>query len=162
MDEIDLIILKELVIDCKKPVKQIAGKVNLSLTPVHERIKRMERSGIIHRYSAVIEPDALDLNLIVFMQIKLKEHQKSILKELEKEIRKFGEVLEAYFTAGDYDVHLKILLRDMDDYNHFILERISELTMINSIKSSFAIRSVLDDQSSKHLLSPLNLSVIRG
>ncbi|NIK93402.1 Lrp/AsnC family transcriptional regulator [Mangrovimonas sp. CR14] len=162
MDEIDFIILQELLLDCKRPIKQIAEKVNLSITPVHERIKRMERSGVIHRYAAVIEPHALDMNLIVLMQIKLKEHQKAILKLLETEIRQFGEVLEAYFTAGDFDVYLKVLLRDMEDYNHFILERISELTMIDSIKSSFAIRSVLDDDVSKHLLSPLNLKTIQG
>jgi len=160
MDKIDLVILQELVKDCKKPIKQIAEKVNLSLTPVHERIKRMEKEGIIQNYAAIVQPDKLDLKLIVLMQIKLKEHQKLILKNLEKEIRLFGEVLEAYFTAGDFDVHLKVLLRDMDDYNDFILERISELTMIDSIKSSFAIKSILDDGHSNHLLTSINLSVL--
>jgi Lrp/AsnC family leucine-responsive transcriptional regulator len=121
----------------------------------------MEKSGIINRYAAVIQTDKLNLNLIVFLQVKLKEHQKKTLKKLVEEIREFGEVLEAYFIAGDFDLHLKVLLRDMQDYNHFILERISELTMIESIKSSFAIRSVLDDESSKHILSSLNLNSIK-
>lgn len=160
MDQIDIQILNELVKDCKKPIKQIAEKVNLSITPVHDRIKRMEKSGVIERYSAVIKPDKLELKLIVLMQIKLKSHQKSIFKKLTQEIRGFGEILEAYFTAGDSDVFLKVLLRDMDDYNEFILERISQLTDVDSIKSSFAIKSILDDGHSSHLLHPDNLKAL--
>lgn len=161
MDSIDLIILQELLKDCKKPIKQIAQKVNLSITPVHERIKRMESSGVIQRYSAIIQPEELDLKLIVLMQIKLKDHKKDVLKNLEVEIKKFGEILEAYFIAGDYDVFLKVILTGMDDYNDFVLERISTLTQIDSIKSSFAMKNILHEGRATHLMTPTNVSVLK-
>lgn len=143
--------------DCKLPIKHVAESVNLSITPVHDRIKKMEREGVIQKYVAVLDPNKLGMKLTVFMQIKLKEHQKMIFDELTQEIRQFGEILEAYFTSGDYDVLLKVLLKDMDDYNNFILERISRLTVIDGIKSSFTIRSILDDDNTCHLLTPKNL-----
>lgn len=160
MDKIDLAILKELLIDCKQPIKQIANKVNLSHTPVNERIKRMENNGIIQRYSAVVQPKNLDLKLIVFMQVKLKEHQKNIFNKLTSEIRKFGEILEAYFIAGEYDAIIKVLLEDMDDYNSFILERFSELDVVDSHRSSFVIRSILDEENSSQLLTSNNLNIL--
>ena len=80
MDAIDYTILVELIKDAKKPIKQIADKVNLSLTPVHDRIKRMEKNGVIEKYAAIINPNKLDFTLIAFMQIKLKEHQKDIIR----------------------------------------------------------------------------------
>lgn len=160
MDKTDLAILKELLIDCKQPIKQIADKVNLSHTPVNERIKRMESNGIIQRYSAVVQPKNLDLKLIVFMQVKLKEHQKNIFEKLTSEIRKFGEILEAYFIAGEYDAIIKVLLEDMEDYNDFILERFSDLDVVDSHRSSFVIRSILEEENSSQLLTSNNLNVL--
>ena len=160
MDKTDLAILKELLIDCKQPIKQIADKVNLSHTPVNERIKRMESSGIIQRYAAVVEPKNLDLKLIVFMQVKLKEHQKDIFKKLTDEIRKYGEILEAYFIAGEYDAIIKVILKDMDDYNDFILERFSELDVVDSHRTSFVVKSILDEESSPLLLNAKHIGVL--
>ena len=158
MDHIDIAILKELLNDCKQPIKQIADKVNLSHTPVNERIKRMEQCGIIQRYSAVLNPKSIDFNLIVFMQVKLKEHQKNTFKKLTDEIRTYGEILEAYFIAGEYDAIIKVLLKDMDDYNDFILERFSDLDVVDSHRTSFVVKSILNDNELPHLLTEKNIA----
>ncbi|MFW0739423.1 Lrp/AsnC family transcriptional regulator [Flavobacterium sp. T12S277] len=160
MDKIDYEILKELLIDCKQPVKQIAEKVNLSLSPVHERIRKMEKNGIIENYSVIVKLSELNFKLMVFMQIKLKQHQENLFEELEKEIKCFGEVLDGYFIAGDFDVILKVILKDMADYNDFILKRISKLTMIDNIKSSFVIKNILDEKNTNDILRPINLGVL--
>lgn len=157
MDDIDYKILQELLIDGKKPIKQIAEKVNLSITPVHERIKKLEQANIITRYAALVQTNELNLKLLVFLQIKLKHHQEELFKELSAEITKIGEITEAYFTAGEFDVILKVILKDMDDYHDFIIKNISKLPMVENIRSSFVLRSLLDEKHSTHALRPINL-----
>ena len=74
-DQIDLILLDELQRDSKQSVKELARKVNLSITPVHERIKKLEALNVIQNYVAVVNPDALGKNLIAYCQVKLIRHQ---------------------------------------------------------------------------------------
>lgn len=158
MDAIDYTILVELIKDAKKPIKQIADKVNLSLTPVHDRIKRMEKNGIIEKYAAIINPNKLDFTLIAFMQIKLKEHQKDILKQLSIELDSLAEVLDGYYTTGEFDVLLKVMLKDMNDYNDFILERIAKIKSIDNIRTSFVIKSIIHENEKCYSLRPVNIS----
>lgn len=158
MDAIDYTILVELIKDAKKPIKQIADKVNLSLTPVHDRIKRMEKNGIIEKYAAIINPNRLDFTLIAFMQIKLKEHQKDILKQLSVELDSLAEVLDGYYTTGEFDVLLKVMLKDMNDYNDFILERIAKIKSIDNIRTSFVIKSIIHENEKCYSLRPVNIS----
>lgn len=158
MDAIDYTILVELIKDAKKPIKQIADKVNLSLTPVHDRIKRMEKNGIIEKYAAIINPNKLDFTLIAFMQIKLKEHQKDILKQLSVELDSLAEVLDGYYTTGEFDVLLKVMLKDMNDYNDFILERIAKIKSIDNIRTSFVIKSIIHENEKCYSLRPVNIS----
>jgi Lrp/AsnC family leucine-responsive transcriptional regulator len=158
MDAIDYTILVELIKDAKKPIKQIADKVNLSLTPVHDRIKRMEKNGVIEKYAAIINPNKLDFTLIAFMQIKLKEHQKDILKQLSVELDSLAEVLDGYYTTGEFDVLLKVMLKDMNDYNDFILERIAKIKSIDNIRTSFVIKSIIHENEKCYSLRPVNIS----
>lgn len=158
MDNIDYIILKELMKDAKTPIKNIAEKVNLSLTPVHDRIKRLEKEGIIRQYSVLVDPKKLNLNLVAFLQIKLKVHQKDFFDELARELGSFPELLDGYYTTGEFDVILKVLLKDMEDYNGFILERISQLKVIDSVRTSFSIRSIFHQDGKTYHLQPKNLN----
>lgn len=158
MDAIDYTILVELIKDAKKPIKQIADKVNLSLTPVHDRIKRMEKNGVIEKYAAIINPNKLDFTLIAFMQIKLKEHQKDIIKNISVELDSFAEVLDGYYTTGEFDVLLKVMLKDMNDYNDFILERIAKIKSIDNIRTSFVIKSIIHENEKCYSLRPVNIS----
>lgn len=158
MDAIDYTILVELIKDAKKPIKQIADKVNLSLTPVHDRIKRMEKKGIIEKYAAIINPNKMDFTLIAFMQIKLKEHQKDIIKNISVELNSLAEVLDGYYTTGEFDVLLKVMLKDMNDYNDFILERIAKIKSIDNIRTSFVIKSIIHEDEKCYSLRPINIS----
>jgi Lrp/AsnC family leucine-responsive transcriptional regulator len=158
MDAIDYTILVELIKDAKKPIKQIADKVNLSITPVHDRIKRMEKNGVIEKYAAIINPNKLDFTLIAFMQIKLKEHQKDIIKNISVELDSFAEVLDGYYTTGEFDVLLKVMLKDMNDYNDFILERIAKIKSIDNIRTSFVIKSIIHEKEKCYSFRPVNIS----
>ena len=142
LDPIDKKLLFELQIDSKQSIKQLAEKVNLSVTPVHERIKKLESSGIIKNYAAVIDPKLLGKQLLVYCQVTLVNHQGKLFEEFEEYVANLEEVLEASYIAGSYDFLLKLLLDDMDAYQNFVVHKISQLEIISQIKSSFVIRTI--------------------
>lgn len=143
LDETDLKILKELIKNSNLPIKELANKVNLSVSPVYERIKKLEANQVITGYSAILDLEKLNYNLVVFMQIKLVKHQEEIFKEFATYISTLDEVVEATFTAGEFDVLLKVLLKDMNAYHTFVLHKISKLDIIDNVRSSFAMQSIL-------------------
>lgn len=142
LDSIDHILIKELQKDCKQSIKQLADKVNLSITPTHERIKKIESSGIIKKYVGLVDSNVVGKNLIVYCQVTLVKHQEKYFKQFEKYVAKIDEIMEVSYIAGDYDFLLKILLRDMVEYQEFVVKKISQLDIISNLKSSFIIKQV--------------------
>lgn len=149
LDQTDLVLLDELQKDSKQSIKKLAEKVNLSITPVHERIKKMETFGIIRNYVAVLNPNALGKNLIAYCQVKLTHHKEELFDEFENYVKGLDEVLEASYIAGSYDFLLKLLLKDMEDYQNFVVHKISKLDIISNIQSAFVIRNIQNDSTIK-------------
>ncbi|MDY3424763.1 Lrp/AsnC family transcriptional regulator [Riemerella anatipestifer] len=145
LDQVDFSILRELVEDSSQSVKEIAAKVSLSVTPVHDRIKKLEANGYIKGYTAIVDAEKLGYGFTIYMQIKLIKHQEEIFNKFKEEILSFEEVTEAAFTSGDYDVIMKLLLRDLHHYEEFILRKISKLDIIDSVKSSFIFKYIKND-----------------
>ena len=145
LDAIDLILINELQKDGKQSIKQLSQKINLSITPTHERIKRIEASGIIKKYVAIVDLELVDKNLIVYCQVTLIKHQELHFKEFEKYINSLDEVMEASYIAGSYDFLLKIIVKDIKEYENFILHRMSQLKIISNIQSSFVIRQLKNE-----------------
>lgn len=142
LDTVDLILLNELQQDSKQSIKKLAEKVNLSITPVHERIKKMESTGIIENYVAVVNAAAIGKKLVAYCQVKLISHQEKLFTEFEEYIRGLDEVLEASYMAGGYDFLLKLILTDMQEYQNFVVHKISKLNIISKIESAFVIQSI--------------------
>lgn len=142
LDPIDLKLIDELQEDCKQPIKQLAQKVNLSITPTHERIKKIEASGVIEKYSAIINPGLLGKALVVYCHVTLVRHQEDKFKEFEAYVNTIDEVVEVVNLAGTYDYLLKVVLKDMPDFENFIVRKISRLDIISNIQSSFVIRQI--------------------
>lgn len=142
LDRIDFVILDELQQNSKQPIKKLAEKVNLSITPVHERIKKLETSGVIDRYVAVVKAGAVGRNLIAYCQVKLTSHQEHLFKEFEAYVRDLDEVQEASYMAGNYDFLLKLVLKDMQDYQNFVVHKISKLDIISNISSAFELQNI--------------------
>lgn len=149
LDTIDLMLLNELQQDSKQSIKKLAEKVNLSITPVHERIKKMETLGIIENYVAVVNAVALGKKLIAYCQVKLISHQDKLFEEFDTYIRSLDEVLEASYMAGSYDFLLKLVLEDMQDYQNFVVHKISKLKIISKIESAFVIKSIKNTSAIK-------------
>ncbi|MEC5394485.1 Lrp/AsnC family transcriptional regulator [Bergeyella sp. RCAD1439] len=142
IDKVDQKILQALVKDSSQSIKEIATKVNLSVSPVHDRIRKMMSSGIIEGYSARINPEMMGFGLLVYIQVRFVRHQEQLFEEFVREISRLHEVQEAVFTAGEYDALLKVYLKDMEDYQHFVLQRLSKMEFISNVKSSFAMRTI--------------------
>lgn len=142
LDKLDLKLLKLLQENSKQTNKQLSLQLNLSVTAVFERIKKLEKSGIIERYVAVINKKSVNKSLIVFCQIKLVQHTKEFVTKFEKEVIALDEVMECYHISGEYDYLLKILVKDMAEFREFMVTKLTTLEHIGSTQSSFSINEV--------------------
>ena len=142
MDAIDKKLLQLLQADTKKTTKELSLKLNLSVTAVYERIKKLEREGIIDKYVALINRNKINKAFVVFCHIKLIQHSKDFLTKFESEVVKLNEVLECFHVSGDYDYILKICVKDMEEYREFMVTKLTTLQHIGSTHSTFMIGEV--------------------
>jgi len=141
-DELDIKLIALLQDDCKKTTKEYANHLNLSVTAVYERIKRLEKTGVITKYVALIDKKKVDKAFVVLCLVKLIQHSKNYLLQFEKEVQQLQEVVECYHTSGDYDYILKIYVRNMEAYRDFMVTKLTALNHIGSTQSSFVINEV--------------------
>ena len=139
LDKIDRQLLKLLGENSNVTVKDLALKVNLSATPVFERIKRLESSGYIRKYIALLSAEKLNYGLIIFCNIKLKQHERSIGHDFVSDIMQLSEVVECYNISGDYDFLLKVYARDMKHYQDFVFNKLGSVKSIGSTHSTFVM-----------------------
>lgn len=144
LDQKDLAILKLLQHNARITVKEISDKVNLSTTPVYERIKWMEETGVIKQYTALVDPAKLNKRLMVIGYVSLKQHNKTAGSKFVKAIHEMNEVLECYSISGEFDFMLKIVVEDMNAYYDFHVNRLSELENIGNVQSIFVMGVVKD------------------
>ncbi|PIB36958.1 AsnC family transcriptional regulator [Reichenbachiella sp. 5M10] len=142
LDEVDLHLLDLLQTQSNMTTKELAKRVNLSPTPVFERVKRLEKNGYIKKYIAVLDADKLDRGLIVFCHITLKQHTKEIGNQFVEEITALKEVTECYNISGDYDFLLKVLVKDMKHYQDFVFNSLGSVSNIGSAHSTFVMSEI--------------------
>lgn len=142
IDIIDSKLLQLLQMDSKKTTKELSLKLNLSVTAVYERIKKMERHGVISKYVTLLNRNKIDKSFVVFCHIKLLQQTKDIIIQFEKEVIRFSEIQECFNISGDYDYILKIVVKDMEEYREFLVNKLSTLTQIGSKHSTFMIGEV--------------------
>ena len=142
MDVIDKKLLYLLQTDTKKTTKELSLKLNLSVTAVYERIKKMEREGIVDKYVALLNRNKINKGFVVFCHLKLLQHTKEFINQFEKEVVKLNEVLECFHVSGDYDYILKICVKDMEEYREFMVTKLTTLQHIGSTHSTFMIGEV--------------------
>nr|WP_315195140.1 Lrp/AsnC family transcriptional regulator [uncultured Flavobacterium sp.] len=142
IDTIDLAILKQLQNNSNINIKELASKINLTPTPVYERIKRLERDGYIMKYVALLDKQKLKKGMIVFCNVRLKEHAKNVGANFVKDIVALPEIIECYNIAGDYDFMLKILVADMASYQDFVMHKLSTIENIGNTNSIFVMGEI--------------------
>jgi len=142
LDDKDLAILRLLQKDAKLSIRDIASRINLSATPTHERIKRMEKSGIIKEYTTVVDRKKVNKGMMVICMIALKAHNKKMAISFIEQVSKLKEVVEFYNISGDFDFMLKILAPNMDAFHDFFINQLSEIEGIGQTKSIFVMNSI--------------------
>lgn len=142
LDSIDHQLLNYLQQDAKKTTKELALLLGLSNTAVYERIKKLERQKIITNYVALIDKEKVEKSFMILCQVKLAQHVKNNIIQFEHEVLKLEEVLECYHVSGDYDYILKILVKNMDAYRKFLIEKLTVISGIGSTQSTFVIKEV--------------------
>lgn len=141
-DEIDKKLLLFLQEDSKQTTKELSYKLGLSVTAVYERIRKLENTGVISKYVAILDRNKINKDFIVLCHVKLTQHKKEYVLQFEKEVMNLHEVTECFHVSGDYDYILKIGVKDMADYRNFMLSKLTTLQHIASTHSSFMISEV--------------------
>ncbi len=139
LDKTDLSILKMLQMNARATVKEIAEKVHLSTTPVHERIKRMENEGVIKQYATLVDYTKVKKGLMVICYVSLKEHSKNAGMRFIKSINQLHEVIECYNISGEFDFMLKVVEENMDSYYDFHVNRLSQIENMGNVQSVFVM-----------------------
>ena len=142
LDKIDVKLLRILQRDSNLTTKEIAAKVNLSSTPVFERIRRLEKEGFIKRYVALLDAEKLDKNLCIMCNVRLKQHNGTLGREFMAAVNAIPEITECYNISGDFDYLLKIYVRDMKHYEAFVLDTLGAIPSVGSLQSNFVMSVV--------------------
>ena len=146
-DNTDRDILKYLQEDAKLTTKELAGRLNLSPTPVYERVKRLENEGIITKYVAVVDREKVGKGLMVLCNIRLKEHEQKAGSKFVKQIIELPEVVECLNISGDYDFLIKVVVSDMREYQSFIMNKLASLENIGSTQSIFVMGEIKNENT---------------
>jgi Lrp/AsnC family leucine-responsive transcriptional regulator len=142
LDAIDRRILAALQTDSRVTMQELAEKVGLSISPCHRRVKLLEQRGVISRYMALVDQNAVGLPVSVFISIKLVRQKEEDLNRFAKAISKWDEVLECYLMTGNRDYLLRVVTADLASYEAFLKNKLTRLDGIASIESSFALSQV--------------------
>ena len=139
LDKRDFAILYLLQQNARITVKEIAEKTHLTTTPVHERIKKMEASGVIKQYVTLVDHVKVNKSLMVICYVSLKQHSKNAGSKFIKTINELTEVIECYSISGEFDFMLKVMCEDMNAYYDFHVNKLSASENIGHVQSTFVM-----------------------
>ena len=145
LDPTDLQILAILQAEGRIPNAELARRIGLTPPPTLERMRRLERVGVIRGYAARVDPEALGRRLTVFASVSLAMHQGGVVEEFMAAVRELPEVLECHHLTGDADYLLKVVVADTRDYERLLRERMIRLPGVQRIQSSVVLSTVKDE-----------------
>lgn len=145
MDRTDKKILELLQSNCQINNQKLADLVALSPSSCLRRVKLLEDNGYIKKQVALLEPEKIGLNLTVIVLVGLNNHQPAIMSEFEETIRFLPEVVQCYLITGQSaDYLLKIIVPDLNAYQSFLLGKLTCINGVDSVHSSFILRTICD------------------
>lgn len=142
IDKVDLEILRTLQADGRLTMRELASRVSLSSTPVFERLKRLEQSGYIKKYVAVLDAEKLNRGFVVFCNVKLRRMSREIAHDFVARIKDIPQVTECYNTSGNFDFLLKVNAPDMKTYQEFLINTLGTIESLGSIESTFVMDTI--------------------
>ena len=142
LDKIDLRILAELQANARLRNVELADKIGLSPSPCLRRVRRLEDLGVIRGYATLVDQQAVDLPVSVFIQVTLEKQIEPALESFERSIREWPEVMECYLMSGEFDYLLRVVVANMADFERIHKESLTRLPGVARVNSSFGIRTV--------------------
>ena len=142
LDRIDRRILAELQQNARLSNAELAERVGVSASPCWRRVRQLEKDGVIERYVTLLNPARLGLGVSVFVQVRLVTQIESALQVFEQAVLARPEVMECYLMTGDADYLLRVVAADLGAYERFLMDHLTRVPGVASIRSSFALRSV--------------------
>jgi Lrp/AsnC family transcriptional regulator len=142
LDTIDKQLLELLQKDSNTNVKELSAQLNLTKTPIYERIKRYDREGIIKKYVAVVDTNKIENSMIVFCSVSLDSQKLEALEIFNQAVEKIPEVIECYLMGGANDFLLKVVVKDLQAYHQFSSGKLAALPNVSQIKSTFVLNEV--------------------
>jgi len=142
LDAIDRRILRVLQENARIPNVELAQAVGLSPSPCLRRVRDLEERGIVRRYVGLVDPGAVGLPVSVFVQVTLERQVERALETFETAVQERPEVMECYLMTGDADYLLRVVVPDLEAFQRFLMEHLTRVPGVASIKSSFALKQV--------------------
>ena len=142
LDRIDRMILDILQNEGRIAISELASRVSLSTTPCSERVKRLERDGVIMGYHARLNPKHLDRNLLVFLEISLSAKSGDVFEQVAKDLMEISEVQECHLISGDFDYLVKARLKEMSSYRRLLGDLLKKLPSSASSHSYIVMEEI--------------------
>lgn len=143
LDHLDVSILRLMQGNGRMSNQEIADKVGLSPSPCLRRIKRLEAEGVINRYVALVNPEAIGLSVVAFVRVRLDRQDDRNLERFEAAVSEFSEVMECYLMTGESDYQLRVLVGSLDEFEQFLRHKLTKVEGVSQVTSSFALRPVI-------------------
>ncbi len=144
LDSLDLRILKELQRDARLSHQELSERIGLSPSPCARRIRKLEEAGIITGYTARINEQKLGFQFSVFVSVRLDQQRDNRLVSFEQEVTRYAEVVDCWLMTGSFDYLMRVAVRNLNEFEHFLTGRLTKIPGVASIESSIPIRRVKD------------------
>ncbi|WP_062056187.1 Lrp/AsnC family transcriptional regulator [Aquimarina longa] len=142
LDHTDITILRILQEDSKKTAKEIAKTLNLTASPVYERIRRLEKQGYIKKYVAILDKKLINRSMTTICQVSMRYHNEAFIEKFENQVQNLREVQECYHMAGQVDFILKIHTKSLEEYHDFVKTKLSKIENIGVLNSTFVLKEI--------------------
>ncbi|TFD07585.1 MULTISPECIES: Lrp/AsnC family transcriptional regulator [unclassified Cryobacterium] len=138
LDKIDLLIIRQLQVNARITNQELADAVGLSPSPCLRRVRRLEESGVISRYIAIVNPASVGLPITAFVRITLERHGQEVVEAVEDHIRSIPDIVEAHLLAGDHDYLLKVVTSSFTAYETLVRTQLRRIPALTSVETTFA------------------------
>lgn len=142
LDATDTTILRILQKDSKKTAKEIAQILNITASPVYERIRRLEQQGFIQKYVAILDKKLINRSVTTICQVSMRYHNEAFIEKFEEQIQSLDEVQECFHMAGQVDFILKINTESLEEYHNFVKYKLSKIENIGVLNSTFVLKDI--------------------
>ena len=143
LDNIDYNILRNIQADGRISNLNLADKIGLSPSPCLRRVRDLEKRKVNKRYVGLIDPKAVGFLINAFVNVRLRSQEKKFLNIFEHKVSMYNEVIECYLMTGSSDYLLRVVTRDLEEYERFVIDKLTKIEGIANIQTSFALKPLI-------------------